>query len=193
MKLFPPAPSRQTAGSFLGQSAAVILAAVICIGLLLPARCWYLSRARELALKQQEASAIAAMSQRIPELRLRIAALRAATRDRPLFLAGDGDAIAGANLQSAIESLTGQSGASLEKSTLLPAESVNGLRQIAISVNLTATWNALLDLLSAIDLAQPGMIVSDLSITDAGQNPDGARDIPLQINFTVAAFRSGPS
>jgi len=180
-------------GPLLGLSPPAFLAAIISILLLLPARYWYLDRAGELALKQQEASHIAAMSQQIPELRQRVAALQAATRGKPLFLAGDGDAIAGANLQSAIASLAGQSGANLQNSTLLAAQTVNGLRQIAISVNLTATWTALVDLLSAIDLARPRLIVSDLSIANSGQAPDAARDIPLQIDFTVTAFRSGPS
>jgi general secretion pathway protein M len=179
-------------GPLLGLSPP-ILAAIISILLLLPARCWYLSRADDLALQRQEASRIAAMSQHIPELRRHLAALQAATRGKQLFLAGDGDAIAGANLQSAIEALAGRSGASLESTTLLPAESVNGLSEIALSVNLKATWTALVDLLSAIDLAQPRMIVSDLSIINSEQVPEAARDIPLQIDFTVTAFRTGPN
>lgn len=179
------------AGQLLAAAIPVLLAAIAAFGILAPALRWYQAREDEIAFKRQEAAHIAGMRQLIPALRRQVAALRAETGDSRIFLAGGTDAIAGADLQSVIQTLAARSGASLESSTMLPGMAVGGLHRITVEVDLTARWPALIALLRAIDLAHPRMIAGNLSLSDSGQMADVRQDIPLQIGFSVTAFRAG--
>jgi general secretion pathway protein M len=166
-------------GQFLALGIPAILAVFISFFVVKPLLHGYQVRADEISAKRQAVSHLLRMRALIPGLRQQASGLQ-------LFPASDADAIAGANLQSVIETLAGRANASLESTAILAVQPAPGPRPIAIDVDLTANWPALVALLGGIDLAQPRMIVSDLDITDAGQ-PDGAK---LQISFTVTAFKA---
>jgi general secretion pathway protein M len=179
------------AGQALAVGLTVLALALIWLGLAAPLAGWYGARADLLTLERQEIAHGAALARSLPALRQQAAAAAARADDNAILLAGGSDAIAGANLQAALQALAAQAGTSLDSVTMVPAQPQGTLRRIGVQVSLTATWPVLSALLGAIDTARPRMIVDQLTVTSPGQT-DPRQDAPLQAAFTVAAFRTGP-
>jgi general secretion pathway protein M len=132
---------------------------------------------------------MAALSQEIPALRASVSAAGLQSADNQLLLAGSTDAIAGANLQSALQDLATQAGTSLDSAELLPVQPAGTLRRIGMQVSVTATWPVLIALLEAIGTVRPRMIVGELSVTNASQA--AGAEPPMQATFSVTGFRAG--
>jgi general secretion pathway protein M len=178
------------AGQALAIAVTIIVAAAIWLGVVMPLLGWYAGQSDALATAQLEAAHLQALQASLPELRRRIAETAIQSSAAEVLLQGGSDAIAGANLQAALNTLATQAGASLDSTESVPAEASGGLRRIGVAVSLTATWPTLVAFLTAIDLASPRMIVSDLTVS-ADSEPDSRQDVSLQASFMVAAFRAG--
>ncbi len=176
-------------GQVLAVGGVLLLAALVWFGLMAPCAGWYQSRQDALAAMRGEAAHMQALKAALPALRAAIQAGDADAGGRVL-LAGDSDAIAGANLQAALNGLAGDAGTSLDSAETVATQTMGGLRRVGVAVTVSATWPTLVALLTAIESAQPRMVVDDLSVT-ADSQPDTRQDVTLQANFTVAAFRSG--
>lgn len=176
-------------GQALAIGLALLALALLWLGAVAPALDWYGARQQQLALARQEVAHMAMLRQSLPLLRRAVAGSARAV-DAQILLPGDSDAIAGANLQSALQNLASQSGISLDSAAMAAATPVGALRRIGVDVSVTATWPALIAFLTAIDTAQPRMIADNVSVTASAQ-PDATTDVPLQASFTVAAFRAG--
>lgn len=179
-----------TAGQALALAAAVLVLAVMWLAILTPLLGWYAGQSDALAAAQLEEAHLQALQASLPSLRQQIAASATEAPAANILLQGDSDAIAGANLQAALNSLAAQAGTSLDSTESVPAEASGGLRRIGVAVSLNTTWPALVAFLTAIDSASPRMIVDDLSVS-ADSAPDARQDVSLQASFTVAAFRAG--
>jgi general secretion pathway protein M len=177
-------------GQALAVAAAAVVLALIWLTMLTPLLGWYANQSGALAAAQLEAAHLQALQAGLPELHRQIAASASESPAADILLHGGSDAIAGANLQAALNSLAAQSAASLDSTESVPAAASGGLRRIGVAVSLNASWPALVAFLTAIDSASPRMIVDDLTIS-AVSEPDAQRDVSLQANFTVAAFRAG--
>jgi len=177
-------------GQMLAVALTFIALALVWMSVLGPLIGWYQDRADDLAQQQEVAARMATLSQEIPALRAAVTAADAQSSDGQLLLDGDTDAIAGANLQSALQTLASQAGTSLDSSELLPVQPAGALRRIGMQVSVTATWPVLIALLQAIGTAQPRMIVDQLSVSTAAQAAGGA-DPQLQATFSVSGFRAG--
>jgi general secretion pathway protein M len=178
------------AGQALAIAVTIIVAAAIWLGVVMPLLGWYAGQSDALTTAQLEAAHLQALQASLPELRRRIAETAIQSSAAEVLLQGGSDAIAGANLQAALNTLATQAGASLDSTESIPAEASGGLRRIGVAVSLTATWPTLVAFLTAIDLASPRMIVSDLTVS-ADSEPDSRQDVSLQASFMVAAFRAG--
>ncbi len=177
-----------------GRQGQALAAAMTLLGLALfwfaavsPLLGWYQSRAAELAQQQAIAAHMTALAADIPQLRMAVAAAKPLSQDQQILLAGSTDAIAGANLQSALQNLAQQSGTSLDSSELMPVVSAGALRRIGIQVTVTATWPVLIAFLEAISTARPRMVVGQLSLMNSSQG-DSSGDAPIQAGFAVSAF-----
>jgi general secretion pathway protein M len=177
-------------GQALAVAALLIVVAIIWLGIVTPLLGWYGAQSDALATAELEAAHLSALQASLPELRRQIAQAAMQSPAAAVLLPGDSDAIAGANLQAALNNLATQSGTSLDSAEAVPAEASGGLRHIGVSVSLNATWPTLIAFLTAIDAASPRMIVSDLTVS-ADAAPDVRQDVPLQTSFTVTAFRAG--
>ena len=176
-------------GQLLAVGLAVAVLTLAWLGVVAPVLGWYQARQDQAAMAREEAVHMEMLRRSLPDLRREVAA--STTQAGPqILLAGQSDAIAGANLQSMLQNLAGQAGISLDSATVLPAQPVGALRRIGIEVSVTTTWPALIALLTAIDTAQPKMIVDDLALTEPA-SPDPGQDVPLQADFSVAAFHAG--
>lgn len=103
-------------------------------------------------------------------------------------LDGNTDSLAGANLQSLVEGMASAAGAHLTSTEALPAEAVGDYRRIALRVSVDATWAVLIRLLQAVEHATPHMFIDDLQL-HAQPTAARTRELPLDISFTVLAFR----
>jgi general secretion pathway protein M len=172
----------------LGLTAAA--AALLWLAVIAPLTGWYESRAAALAQQRQMAARMAALSQEIPALRAAVSAAGLPSAGNQVLLTGDTDAIAGANLQSALQDLAAQAGTSLDSAALLPAQQTGALRRIGMQVSVTATWPVLIALLEAVDTARPRMIIDGFSATSSSQPGTGQEPV-VQANFSVSGFRAG--
>lgn len=180
----------------LAQMLAVCIPAslvvIISLSVVGPLFRWYSAREKTINYKQQEVSHITDMYRLLPSMQRQTINLEATAGNPGIFLLGSTDAIAGADLEAAIDSIANRSNASLTTLTIMPSQPVTPFRQITIDTSLTANWEILIDFLSALDLARPRMIVSNLTITESGQANELDQDVPLQIDFSVSAFRLAP-
>jgi general secretion pathway protein M len=168
-------------GQILAAALALAALAALWLGAVAPAWGWFGAR--------PELAHLTMLRTSLPDLRRAVAG-SAAPAAAAMLLAGDSDAIAAANLQSAVQGLATTSGLSLDSVAMVPEEPVGALRKIGVAVSLTTTWPALVALLGAIDTAQPRMITDDLVVT-ASTPTDPRQDVPLEASFTVSAFRAG--
>ncbi len=176
-------------GQALAAALAILTAIMLWMGTAMPLIGWYESRAAELSQQQALAVRMKALSTEIPALRRAVSAAGLRADDNQVLLAGGTDAIAGANLQSALQNLASQAGTNIDSAELLPAQQSGALRRISMQVSVTASWPVLVALLQAIGTARPYMLVDQISLSNSLQMvPDGARS--LQASFTVTGFRT---
>jgi hypothetical protein len=175
------------AGQALAVAAPVCLLLAVIFGVVQPALQGYCGRQAQLAQARQQIAQTLAQQKILPQLRRQAQAATDAFGKSQILLAGNLDAVAQANLQSALTVLAAGSGVSLTSTEVLPAAVSDAvLQREAIAVNVTGDWPALTDFLASIETARPRMIVDDLSIGGSG----GA-DRLLQARFVVFAFRRG--
>jgi general secretion pathway protein M len=177
-------------GQILALGLTVIAAVLAWLVLAAPLIGWYQTRQDELAAKQTLAAHMAALEQEIPGLRRAVAHLGAGDGTARMLLAGSSDAIAGANLQSALQGLANNAGTSLDSVGMQPAKSLQALRLITVQVSLTARWPVLVAFLRAVETAQPRMIVDAISLNTASI-PGSGQPANLQANISVTGFRAG--
>lgn len=176
-------------GQMLALAITAIAAVLAWVAVIAPLIGWYEARQTELAQKQALAAHMAAIEQQLPALRRAVAHLGAADGSARMLLAGTSDAIAGANLQSALQLLATEAGTSLDSVGMQPAKSVQALRLITAQVSLTAPWPVLVAFLRAVETAQPRMIVDSISLNMASV-PASGQPPTLQANLSVTGFRA---
>lgn len=172
----------------LGLTALVL--AALWLGVGQPLVQAYANGADELERRSMLASHMAEVAGSLAELRREFAVRRTADRmPANATLEGKSDALAGAKLQSLVESMSNSAGGHLTSTDALPAQQVGAYRRIALRLTVDARWAVLMRLLQAIERATPAMFVDDLQIR-AGPTAAKANEPPLYISFTVQAFRA---
>jgi len=176
------------AGQMLAVAGALVVLAAVWLGLVAPGLGWYAAREATLRDALARQAHMQAAVNALPALR---AAQAAGAADGSQFLVpGDSDAIAGANLQASLTGLAQNAGLTLDSVEMVAATPAGPLREIGVAVSLSATWPGLIAFFTAIETAQPRMVIDDLSVTTS-TTQDSGPDVPLQAQFTVSAFRSG--
>ncbi|GAB0120255.1 type II secretion system protein GspM [Acidisoma sp. 7E03] len=177
-------------GQWLALGITILAAGVLWLALAAPLLSWYAARQETLLRKQAVAARMAGLEHEVPALRRAVARLGAGDGTARLLLAGDSDAIAGANLQSALQALAARAGTSLDSIGMQPARAAQALRLITAQVSLTAPWPVLLAFLSAVETAEPRMIVDSINLNLASVPGSGAPRL-LQADLSVTGFRAG--
>jgi len=130
----------------------------------------------------------------LPELRVRVAELRAAARTRKVTLDGASDAIASANLQSRIEGFAASVGAAIGSTESLPPETRDRYRRIGLRFALNGPYETLVKLLARLEAATPPLVVDNLQVHGVlrrpGLPPNAEGDPGLDAGLDVYGFRS---
>ncbi len=138
-----------------------------------------------------------AAADRVPELRVRLAELRAAAKTRKVTLEGASDAIASADLQSRIEALAASVGAAIGSTESLPAEPRGAYRRIGLRLALSGPYATLVKLLAQLDEATPPLVIDNLQIHGVLRRPglptEPDFDSGLDSGLDVYGFRRNDS
>ncbi len=182
-----PLPSGRD-GKILAIGIAVVALGLFWLAVVGPVIGWYGDREQALQQRVQYAARMAAIAAQYPAAQAAARAAQEQAAPTEMILAGDSDPIAGAALESLIDGLTHDSGATLISTESLPAVQDGGFRRIGLHVTARASWAKLIELLAAIERAEPRMSISNLQI-QAG--PLGGPEQLLDMSLSVTAFRAG--
>lgn len=177
-------------GQWLALGVTLLAAVLLWVALAAPLLAWYGARQETLARKQALAVRMEALERALPGLHRAVARLGAEDGTARMLLDGKSDAIAGADLQARLQALAAAAGTSLGSVGMQPAKAVQALRLITAQVSLTASWPVLVAFLSAIETAEPRMIVESISLNMASVAGGGAPPL-LQADLSVTGFRAG--
>jgi general secretion pathway protein M len=175
-------------GRILAAALAGLALLLLWLVIVLPVVDWYGSRAGQLAELRRRAAHQAALIETIPQLEHE--AKSATQTPTTAVLTGNTDAIAGAALQEQVQSIATAANASLTSIETLPAEQVGANRRIGVRVELNAMLPVIVAMLTAVEQAQPSMLVDDIHLTATPVGPLNPT-LPLDASFTVYAFRVG--
>jgi len=179
-------------GRLLALGITLVGLVLVWLGLVQPVLNAYAARDDDLQRRAVLADRTADLVSTLPALRREQAALAKAGPPANATISGATDAIAAAALQSLLESMAGAAGAHITSAEALPADQQGNYRRVEVRVSVDATWPTLVALLQAAERATPRMFVDELQI-HAQPTADKTRELPLDISFTVLAFRAvGP-
>ncbi len=176
-------------GRLLALGVTLLLLLAVWFGAVQPLVDSYDSGAAALRQRRELAGRMADLAGTLGTLRRQAATLANAGPPATATLSGSTDAVAAASLQGLLESMTGAAGAHLTSAEALPAEQLGAYRRVSLRVSVDATWATLIALLQAIERATPRMFVDELQL-HAQPTSEKVRELPLDISFTVLAFRA---
>ena len=131
-----------------------------------------------------------AAAEELPELRARIAQLRATAGARKVTLDGSSDAIAAANLQSHIEELAASVGVTIGSTESLPVEVRGGYRAIGLRYTLSGPYESLVKLIAKLEAATPPLVIDTLHIHGVLRRPGTPAAGALDAGLDVYGFRN---
>ena len=134
-----------------------------------------------------------AAADELPELRARVAQLRATAGARKVTLDGSSDAIAAANLQSHIEELAASVGVTIGSTESLPVEVRGGYRRIGLRYTLSGPYESLVKLIAKLEAATPPLVIDALHIHGVLRRPGTPAAGSLDAGLDVFGFRSNDS
>jgi hypothetical protein len=151
----------------------------------------YAARAAILENHRMLLPRLQAAADELPELQARVEKLRAAAGSRKLTLEGASDAIAAASLQSRIEELAANVGATIGSTESLPAEVRSGYRRIALRYVLSGPYETLVKFLAKLDAATPPLVIDNLHIHGVLRRPGTPAASGLDAGLDVYGYRDG--
>lgn len=177
-------------GQALAVGLALLVVAVIWLGVASPALAWFAERADLLSRQQTLAARMASLAASGPALQRRVAQMNEAAPAPQTVLEGATDAVAGAALQQAVQDMAARTGATVTSAEALPADDAGTYRRISLHVTVNGSWPSIVALFGAVADAAPRMLVDDVSLRPALAL--GATDRhPLEASFTIIAFHTG--
>ena len=176
-------------GRLLALGFVLLAIILVWLGVAEPLMGLYASQAAKLAQQAALADRMAALAAELPALKTRAAAVPA--NNGAATFEGATDALAGATLQSQLQSLAGTAGATLSSMETLAAEQAGPYRRIGVKLSISAPLPVLVQMMAQIEQARPPMLIDDLQIHGSPIVLPGALASALDAGFTVYGFRSG--
>jgi general secretion pathway protein M len=188
--LFSPASAAGVRGRMLALALALLVALLLWIGIAAPLLGWFAERQETLRRQQAVGRRMAALVQTLPALQAAAdaAGARGAGR-REALLEGASDPVAAATLQQLLDEMARTAGLRVGSVEVMPPEPAGPYRAIAVRLNVTAPWPALVALLQAIAAADVPMLVDNLQIRSMVRNSSDS-EWPIDVTFSVTGYRS---
>jgi general secretion pathway protein M len=176
-------------GRILALGLVVLAAIIVWLGVAAPLMDLYDDQAAKLTQRTALADRMARLAAELPALKTAAAAVPA--NNGAAAFEGATDALAGATLQSQLQSLSSAAGAQLSSMESLTAEPAGPYRRIGVKLSISAPLPVLAQLLAQIEQARPPMLVDDLQVHGSPIQLPGINSSALDIGFTVYGFRGG--
>lgn len=125
------------------------------------------------------------------KLRREHADLGALGQDKSLLLEGDKTGVAGANLQSLINSLVSAYGGTASSIQILPPKEDGNLMRISVSVSINVGTDGLRDIIHTLETGTPLIFIDDITvqtINDDFRPLDPHYIGPLEVTMQVSGF-----
>jgi len=132
----------------------------------------YIDTAREIADGRDELAHLQHLVALRPQLIQQVNALERRQDSNGYYLAGGTDALAAVALQDRVKEVAGSGGAAVRSMQPLAGTDQQGFRRVTVRVQLTATTDALFQVLYALEAGRPLVFVDNLDV----QN----RSVPMQ-------------
>ena len=153
----------------------------------------YAGRAAVLENRRMLVPRLKATADELPELRARVAQLRATAGAQKVTLDGSSDAIAAANLQSRIAELAASVGVTIGSTESLPVEVRGGYRRIGLRYTLSGPFETLVKFIARLEAATPPLVIDTLHIHGVLRRPGAAAASALDAGLDVFGFRNNDS
>ena len=176
-------------GRLLALGLIFLTAILLWLGAAQPLLDLYAAQGAKLAQRAALADRMAMLAAEVPALQARAASVPA--NNGEATFQGATDALAGASLQSLLQSLAGAAGATLSSMETLAADQAGPYRRIGVKLSISAPLPVLVQLMAQIEQARPPMLIDDLQIHGSPIMLPGAQSAALDAGFTVYGFRSG--
>jgi len=177
-------------GRLLALLLLLVVAGAVYLVVAAPLLELYTGRAAVLENRRMLVPRLKSAADELPELRARIAELRATAGARKVTLEGSSDAIASATLQSRIEELATSAGVTVGSTESLPAEVRGGYRRIGLRYTLSGPYEALVKLLAKLEAATPPLVIENLHIHGVLRRPGTPQASALDAGLDVIGFRN---
>ena len=186
-------PASMTTG-YQGRLLALLLLLVVlgAVYLVVAAPLLELYAGREAVVENRRmlVPRLKAAADELPELRARVAELRATAGARQVTLEGSSDAIASANLQSHIEELAASAGVTIGSTESLPVEVRGGYRCIGLRYTLSGPYETLVKFIAKLEAANPPLVIENLHIHGVLRRPGTPAASALDAGLDVFGFRN---
>ena len=177
-------------GRLLALLLLLVVAGAVYLVVAAPLLELYTGRAAVLENRRMLVPRLKSAADELPELRARIAELRATAGARKVTLEGGSDAIASANLQSHIEELAASVGVTIASTESLPVEVRGGSRCIGLRYTLSGPYENLVKLLAKLEAATPPLVIENLHIHGVLRRPGTPQASALDAGLDVIGFRN---
>lgn len=173
---------------------AVLVLAVMAVvlGVVVPAVESYRGTRAELAQAREMLARYRAVAERGEPVRAAVEDLEAAQRDSDLFVQGDSDSLAAANLQQHLKQMVERAGGSTQSVQSLSPETRDGMTRIGMQLKLNATVRGLADILARVESERPLLFVRKLRVSGSLRRDDDGEprmQPQLLVALTVTGFR----
>jgi general secretion pathway protein M len=131
------------------------------------------------------------IAERLPERRVRLAALLQRSKQQSGFLANRSETLIGAELQSRVKRLVEAANGELRSSQVLPARDQDGYRQVSVRVEMVAELPAAQSVLYQIEAsAAPVLFLDEVNLRAHPMDRRDGSDIdpPVDVSFRVYGY-----
>jgi general secretion pathway protein M len=177
-------------GRFLALLLLLVALGAVYLVLAAPLIELYTGRAAMVEDKRMLVPRLQAAAAELPELRGRVAELRATAGARKVTLEGSSDAIASANLQNHIAEFATSVGVTIGSTESLPVETRGGYRRIGLRFTLNGPYEALLKFIAKLEAATPPLVLENLHIHGVLRRPGTPQAGALDAGLDVFGFRN---
>ncbi|SDG51000.1 general secretion pathway protein M [Limimonas halophila] len=172
----------------------VLLVAGLALGAVLPAVNSYQQARAELADAREMLARYRAVAEHGEAMRAAVDRLQKAQADSDLFVRGESDSLAAANLQQHLKSMVNEAGGNTQSVQSLSPQARDGLTRIGMRLKISATVRGLAEILERVETQRPLLFVRNLRVSGSLRQTDEGRpkmQPKLLVALTVAGFRLG--
>jgi len=177
-------------GRFLALLLLLVVLAAVYLVVAAPLLDLYAERTALVEDKRMLVPRLKAAADELPELRARVADLRATAGARKVTLEGSSDAIASANLQSHIAEFAASVDVTIGSTESLPVETRGGYRRIGLRYTLSGPYETLLKFIAKLEAATPPLVIENLHIRGVLRRPGTPAAGALDAGLDVFGFRN---